>query len=62
MDRLFGEVTTKVPLPAWIFEQAGNDEQEMKRLVSQYMKRYSHLRVVRINVKNRWRFVLKNNP
>lgn len=31
MDLLFGEVTTKVPLPAWIFEQAGDDEQEMKR-------------------------------
>jgi len=59
MDRLFGEVTTKVPLPAWIFEQAGNDEQEMKRLVSQYMKRYSHLRVVRINVKKQMAICIK---
>lgn len=59
MDRLFGEVTTKVPLPAWIFEQAGDDEQEMKRLVSQYMKRYSHLRVVRINVKKQVAICIK---
>lgn len=59
MDRLFGEVTTKVPLPAWIFEQAGDDEQEMKRLVSQYMKRYSHLRVVRINVKKQMAICIK---
>lgn len=59
MDRLFGEVTTKVPLPAWIFEQAGDDEQELKRLVSQYMKRYSHLRVVRINVKKQMAICIK---
>lgn len=59
MDRLFWEVTTKVPLPAWIFEQAGDDEQEMKRLVSQYMERYSHLKVVRINVKKQMAICIK---
>lgn len=59
MDLLFGEVTTKVPLPAWIFEQAGDDKQEMKRLVSQYMKRYSHLRVVQINVKKQMAICIK---
>src|SRR5690606_15972333 len=39
---------TKVLLPAWIFERAG-DKQELKRLIVQYMKKnYPHYRILKV--------------
>ncbi len=39
---------TKVCLPAWIFEQAQGDKDEIKRLVLEYMKRYEGYRVIKV--------------
>lgn len=39
MKQMINDVPTKVLLPAWIFEQA-EDEQHLKQLVLEYMKRY----------------------
>ncbi|MGR6899577.1 hypothetical protein M2M59_03870 [Rummeliibacillus sp. G93] len=40
---------TKVVLPAWIFEQAQGDKDEIKRLVLEYMKRYDGYRVIKVS-------------
>ena len=40
---------TKVVLPAWIFEQAQSDKDEIKRLVLDYMKRYDGYRVIKVS-------------
>ncbi|MFG3612409.1 hypothetical protein [Rummeliibacillus stabekisii] len=40
---------TKVCLPAWIFEQAQGDTNEIKRLVLDYMKRYDGYRVIKVS-------------
>lgn len=40
---------TKVCLPAWIFEQAQGDKEEIKRLVLDYMKRYDGYRVIKVS-------------
>lgn len=39
---------TKVLLPAWIFERAGDDKQELKRLIVEYMKRYPYYRILKV--------------
>jgi len=40
--------TTRVLLPAWIFERAG-DEQELKRLIVKYVnKNYPDYRIVKV--------------
>ena len=44
---MYSEVTTKVPIPNWIFEQA-KDQEELKGLVLQYMQRYPYLKVKKI--------------
>ncbi|MEK4171003.1 hypothetical protein MHI22_05445 [Lysinibacillus sp. FSL L8-0312] len=41
-------VPTKVLLPAWIFEQA-KDNDEIRRLVLDYMRRYPNYRIVKIS-------------
>lgn len=39
----------KVVLPAWIFEQAQGNNDEIKRLVLEYMKRYEGYRVIKVS-------------
>jgi len=41
-------VPTKVLLPAWIFEQA-KDNDEIRRLVLDYMRRYTNYRVLKVS-------------
>jgi len=41
-------VPHKVLLPAWIFEQAKDDE-DIKRLVQEYMARYPQYRVIKVS-------------
>ncbi|MFK5708638.1 hypothetical protein [Lysinibacillus boronitolerans] len=41
-------VPTKVLLPAWIFEQV-KDNDEIKRLVLDYMRRYPNYRIVKVS-------------
>jgi len=43
--------TTKVLLPAWIFEQAEGDKDEIRRLTLKYMQRYPDYRVLKIQGK-----------
>jgi len=41
--------TVKVLLPAWIFEQAEGDKNEIRRLVTQYMnKSYPDYRIIKV--------------
>lgn len=41
--------TVKVLLPAWIFERAGDDKNELRRLVTQYMsKSYPDYQIVKV--------------
>lgn len=40
-------VPHKVLLPAWIFQQA-KDNDEIRRLVQEYMARYPHYRVIKV--------------
>jgi len=41
--------TTRVLLPAWIFEQAGDDKNELRRLVMQYMSKcYPDYQIVKV--------------
>lgn len=40
--------TTKVLLPAWIFKQAGDDKQELRRLIVKYMERYPDYTIIRV--------------
>lgn len=42
------DVPSKVLLPAWIFQQA-KDNDEIRRLVLQYMRRYPNYRVMKIS-------------
>lgn len=42
-------VPHKVLLPAWIFQQAGGNKDEIKRLVLQYMQRYPNYRVIKVS-------------
>lgn len=42
------DVPSKVLLPAWIFEQA-KDNDEIRRLVLQYMTRYPNYRVLKVS-------------
>lgn len=42
-------VPHKVLLPAWIFQQAGGNNDEIKRLVLQYMQRYPNYRVTKVS-------------
>lgn len=46
---MMNSVPTRVLLPAWIFEQAKGDNNEIKRLVQQYMTRYPNYRVVKVS-------------
>lgn len=41
-------VPTKVLLPTWIFEQA-RDNDEIRRLVVDYMRRYPNYRIVKVS-------------
>lgn len=41
-------VPTKVLLPAWIFEQA-KDNEEIRHLVLDYMRRYPNYRVTKVS-------------
>ncbi|MFF2174944.1 hypothetical protein ACFVT8_00540 [Lysinibacillus sp. NPDC058147] len=41
-------VPSKVLLPAWIFQQA-KDNDEIRRLVLQYMTRYPNYRVLKVS-------------
>ncbi|MGE7840088.1 hypothetical protein ACQKNX_04785 [Lysinibacillus sp. NPDC093712] len=41
-------VPSKVLLPAWIFQQA-KDNDEIRRLVLQYMRRYPNYRVMKVS-------------
>ncbi len=38
----------KVLLPAWIFQQAGGNNEEIKRFVLEYMRRYPNYKVIEI--------------
>ena len=40
--------TTKVVLPEWIFHQADDDKQELKRLIVEYMKRYPGYKILKV--------------
>ncbi len=42
-------VPNKVLLPAWIFQQAGGNKDEIKRLVLQYMQRYPNYRIIKVS-------------
>ena len=42
-------VPHKVLLPAWIFQQAGGNNDEIKRLVLDYMTRYPNYRVLKVS-------------
>ncbi len=42
------DVPSKVLLPAWIFQQA-KDNDEIRRLVLQYMRRYPNYRVLKVS-------------
>jgi len=45
---MINDVPTKVLLPAWIFEQA-EDEQHLKQLVLEYMRpRYPYYRILKV--------------
>lgn len=46
---MLNDVPHKVLLPHWIFEQAKSDENEIRRLVLQYMTRYPNYRVLKIS-------------
>jgi len=46
---MINNVPHRVLLPHWIFEQAKNDENEIRRLVLQYMTRYPNYRVLKIS-------------
>lgn len=41
-------IPSKVLLPAWIFQQA-KDNDEIRRLVLQYMQRYPNYRVIKVS-------------
>ncbi|MGE7951905.1 hypothetical protein [Lysinibacillus xylanilyticus] len=43
------DVPSKVLLPAWIFEQAGGNNDEIRRLVLQYMTRYPNYRIIKVS-------------
>jgi len=45
---MIGEKNTKVLLPAWIFEQA-KDNDEIRRLVLEYMRRYPNYRIIKVS-------------
>ena len=42
-------VPNRVLLPKWIFEQAQDNEDEIRRLVMEYMKRYPNYRTISIH-------------
>ncbi|MFF2797085.1 hypothetical protein [Lysinibacillus xylanilyticus] len=42
-------VNHKVLLPAWIFEQARGNNDEIKRLVLQYMERYPNYQIIKVS-------------
>jgi len=42
-------VSNKVLLPTWIFQQAGGNNDEIKRLVLQYMQRYPNYRLTKVS-------------
>jgi len=42
-------VPSKVLLPTWIFQQAGGNKDEIKRLVLQYMTRYPNYRIIKVS-------------
>ena len=42
-------VPTKVLLPAWIFQQAKGNNDEIKRLVLDYMTKYPNYRIVKVS-------------
>ncbi|MGE7940655.1 hypothetical protein ACQKNB_01070 [Lysinibacillus xylanilyticus] len=42
-------VPSKVLLPAWIFQQARGNNDEIKRLVLQYMTRYPNYRIIKVS-------------
>lgn len=39
---------TRVVLPGWIFARAGDDKQELKRLIVDYMKRYPGYKILKV--------------
>jgi len=43
--------TTRVLLPRSIFEQAGDDKQELRRLIVKYMERYPDYTIIRVQGK-----------
>lgn len=44
--------TSRVLLPAWIFEQAGDDKKELRRLVLRYINKcYPDYRIVKVKGK-----------
>lgn len=45
------QVTTKVRLPSWIFQQADGNKQELQRLIVEYMKRYPEYRILKVQGK-----------
>ena len=45
---MIGEKNTKVLLPAWIFEQV-KDNDEIRRLVFDYMTRYPNYRIIKVS-------------
>lgn len=46
---MLNNVPQRVLLPLWIFEQAKGDENEIRRLVIQYMTRYPNYRLLKIS-------------
>lgn len=42
-------VPSKVLLPAWIFQQARGNNDEIKRLVLDYMQRYPNYRIIKVS-------------
>lgn len=39
---------SRVLLPRWIFSEAGDDKTELRRLISDYMKRYPGYTVLKV--------------
>lgn len=46
---MLNNVPHRVLLPLWIFEQSKGDENEIRRLVIQYMTRYPNYRLIKIS-------------
>lgn len=42
-------VPNRVLLPRWVFDQAQGNEEELRRLVLQYMQRYPNYKIIKVS-------------